>query len=258
MPSLRDERRHSAGSDRWWAERYRFELRIESGWLGIEYTLFPRQRIASFVSHWVPRSGAVILCRDDEVPLPAQPAVLEIRSSALWSHAICEEPLERWTVAMEAYALALDPSDDAGSDSDSDSEIAHDTADERGERVGMACDIEWERVANTGCVGSRLGFDSGDADGTYEVTALAYGDLQLDDEVIQIHEAQARWTHAWGDVRLLEPTTWVTSSLGVAMYPYDNPSTLDLRWRMRGPDGQRQVVRHTTVARHSADAKGKT
>src|SRR5439155_24468528 len=74
-----------------------------------------------------------LLVRDDDVAPPRGPTP-EIRAEALWSALECETPMEHWTIGLEAFAVALDDPDDAWSD-------------ERGDRVGLGFDLEWEAAA---------------------------------------------------------------------------------------------------------------
>jgi hypothetical protein len=233
-----DERRHAPGPDRWWAERYRFELVATDGWLGVEFTLLPRLRHTWFVAYWVAPGQPVVLCRDVEVPMPSVPSVLEIRSSALWSHAICEEPLDRWTVAMEAYALRLEPGPDTQADHGED---------ERGERIGLAFDIEWERTSSNAFDSWGSPAISGPDDvAGYEFGALAYGDIQVGEQTFPVHEAVGRWQHQWGSLQSMEPTGPLQTSLGVAMHTAPSPDTLQVRWAVEGPVGRQVVIRQLT------------
>ena len=117
-----------------------------------------------------------MLCRDVDLALPADPDVLELRGDALWTHAICETPLEHWTVAMEAFAVALDDPFDAWHG-------------ERGDRIGLAFDLEWENHAGE----LRWTGDSG-----YRVACTVNGDLQVGDESwTSLSAAGHRW-HSWG------------------------------------------------------------
>ena len=52
----------------------------------------------------------------------------EIRASGLWADAIEEERGQRWTIGLEAFALAVDDPDDTV-----------------GRRVPIGFDLEWER-----------------------------------------------------------------------------------------------------------------
>jgi hypothetical protein len=67
------------------------------------------------------------------VPLP-RPGRTEIRAEGLWSALECETPFDHWTVGLEAFAVALDDPAEAW-------------AGERGDRVGLGFDLEWEATA---------------------------------------------------------------------------------------------------------------
>jgi hypothetical protein len=71
--------------------------------------------------------------RDDDVA-PPNGSTPEIRAEGLWSALECETPLEHWTVGLEAFAVALDDPDEA-------------LRGERGDRVGIGFDLEWEAAA---------------------------------------------------------------------------------------------------------------
>jgi hypothetical protein len=231
LPRPLDERRHQAGADRWWAERFAFEVIHTDLWLITEFTLFPRLNTMWFVAACHRPEQPVVLCKDLEVPLPTVPSVLEIRSQALWSHAICEDPFQHWTVAMEAYALALD-----------NSAYERPLADEIGERVGLAFDLEWEACA------SPLGID-----GDYSVQANVFGELQVGDDVVGVGAYLGSWSHRWGtfdpswDVGSADSSTQTGSTV--------RPASPDLsmrkrafsdtvRWAVHGPKGQYVVTRN--------------
>ncbi len=52
-----------------------------------------------------------------------------MRGEGLWAELVCETPLEHWGIALEAFGLVVEP--DA-------------TDHERGERVPVGLDLEWE------------------------------------------------------------------------------------------------------------------
>src|SRR5207237_456868 len=52
----------------------------------------------------------------------------------LWAQPICETPHEHWTLGLEAFGVALD-----------DPAVAY--HGERGDRVALGLDLEWEAVA---------------------------------------------------------------------------------------------------------------
>jgi hypothetical protein len=204
----------------------------------VEYTLLPRQGRCWFVAMVGELNDRVVLCRDLDVPLPAVRSVLEIRSGALWSHAVCEQPFEHWTVAMEAYAVALDSPEDAW-------------ADEHGERIGLAFDLEWEVAPDEGFQQNE-GFQQVDgsqdeSDGFYVVPAAIYGDLQVGNERVEVDAAQGRWEHRWG---VLTPEWDHAEELVIPLgYSVSDPDTVVMCWTVDGPHGQRKLSRRASIAR---------
>lgn len=180
VPTARDERRHAKGSGEWWGESWGFEFGDASSGVAmfVRFVLHPNRNTCWFWSGALNGAGPVVLCRDLSVPMPSQPSVLEIRSSALWSHAICETPFDHWTVAMEAYAVSLDDPNDA-------------YTGEFGDRVGLAFDLEWEdaELATSDVTDPTVR--------GYSAAAKVTGVLQLDDDTIDVTANGCR-DHMWG------------------------------------------------------------
>lgn len=114
-----DEGPHAAGQGPWWAERWWFDWcedlddGPDAGALAggfVELVLFPNQRVGWYRSAYVRPGEPVLAIVDHEVPLPR--VGLELRSHGLWADHTVEEPLAQWTVANEAYALAVDDPDE--------------------------------------------------------------------------------------------------------------------------------------------------
>ena len=97
----------------------------------------------------------------DEPDAPRPRAGMEIRASGLWADAIEEEPGERWTIGLEAFALAVEHPDDTV-----------------GRRVPLGFDLEWERSGP-------------DAHG--RTPALVHGEVLVEDDTIDL-EADGWWT----------------------------------------------------------------
>lgn len=176
-----DERRHLATRDPWWGETWGFDFGSPDATLGgfVQIIVYPRRNVAWFWAAVVGEGRKYILCRDDEVTPPTNPDVLEVRGVSLWSHAICETPLEHWTVAMEAYAVELDDPFDA-------------LRGERGDRVGLAFDLEWESLKS-----SPVWAHTNDGVERYEVPCEVNGVLQIGDETLTV--AYEGWRqHSWG------------------------------------------------------------
>ena len=211
------ERAHRPGPDDGWRETWGFTFaqeldRTQPGqhkspaWIGgfVECTLAPRQRHVWFTSGIVVEGRSYVLCRDHDLALPADANLFEVRGGGLWMHAICETPGEHWTVAMEAFALAFD-------------DPAQAWGDERGDRVGLAFDLEWE---GDPC-------DITTIDGGYEMPCEVIGVVQLGDDEWTIDALGAR-LHQWGDAPSGEwrhdpgETTGDRTTLAVAPYLSEN------------------------------------
>lgn len=176
-----DERRHPAGGQRWWGESWGFEFALPDASLGgfVRHTVYPRRNIAWFWAAIVGEGRSYVLCRDHDLTPPVDPNVIEVRGGSLWSHAICEAPLEHWTVAMEAYAVEFEDRSEAW-------------RQERGDRIGLAFDLEWESLASAAVWAHS---DAGMV--RYELPCEVHGDLQMGDESWTI--AGAGWRHhEWG------------------------------------------------------------
>ena len=98
--------------------------RGEAGHLGIR---FVDDRVE--VTAGLDRPGHDLVILDEPDAPPPRPGSMEIRASGLWVDAIEEEQGRRWTIGLEAFALAVDhPNDSVGT------------------RVPLGFDLEWERV----------------------------------------------------------------------------------------------------------------
>ena len=126
----------------------------------------------------------------------------------MWSHAICETPLEHWTVAMEAFAVSMDDPYEAWHG-------------ERGDRIGLAFDLEWESEADAP-QWSEPGV-------RYDVACRVNGDLQVGEEswTISVHGSRA---HHWGEIA---PTSVDRSDVSSGAAPFLLP----------GPTGARRLLR---------------
>ena len=172
------ESRHPATSDPWWTETWGFDWGLSDGSLGgfTEVTVAPRQRGAWFVAAVAGVGRRYVLCRDVDLAPPSNPDVLELRGVSLWTHAICETPLQHWTVAMEAFAVGLDDPYEAW-------------RNEWGDRIGVAFDLEWEN--------DPVALEwTGPA--SYRLACTVNGDLQIGEESWRSMTAMGSRWHRWG------------------------------------------------------------
>ncbi len=179
-----DERRHKVkGTGLWWGESWGFDFttRTADGEAIGGFTrivVYPRQQKCWFWAGIVGESRSYVLCRDHDIALPTT-SVLELRGGSLWTHAICETPLEHWTVAMEAYALSFDDPFEAW-------------RTEQGDRVGLAFDLEWESLKPAEFTSSvHLGSTR------YDVPCEVNGVLQVGNDEWTIAGTGSRH-HEWG------------------------------------------------------------
>jgi hypothetical protein len=193
--------------------------------LFVQFTVLPHKKACWFVAALARPNKDIILCHDTDAVAPTTP-VIEIRSTALWSHAICETPLQHWTVAMEAYALELSDPTDAWTNP-------------IGNRIGLAFDLEWESTGGPTDLPDRLDADGAGSQG-YEVPAAVSGELQTEAEQWQIN-AVGSWAHRWND----RGDGWAEqvkcSGHGADM--------VTACWLSPGPRGDSRAWRHLTANR---------
>jgi hypothetical protein len=78
----------------------------------------------------IPGEGVVVV-HDDDVPPPRSHSQLVVRAEGLWAELLCETPGEHWSFGLEAFGVQFDDEAEAA-------------ASDRGERVAVGFDLEWE------------------------------------------------------------------------------------------------------------------
>lgn len=111
--------------------------------MGLTFHLPPR-RAAWFWAALVGPGRPYLLVRDLEVEPPRRPGSREIRADGLWADVNCETAFEHWSLGLEAFGVAMDDPDEA-------------LDAERGDRIGLGLDLEWEAVA--GIIGGEGAYD---------------------------------------------------------------------------------------------------
>lgn len=135
------EGRH-AGQPEWWAFDFWAPAATLGGFVGLVFHVAPRR-----AWYWAALVGAgrpYLLVRDLGVALPRSPASRQVRSDGLWADVNCETPFDHWSLGLEAFAVGMEDPDEA-------------LGAERGDRVGLGLDLEWEAVARI--VGGQGGYD---------------------------------------------------------------------------------------------------
>ena len=211
-----DEQPHPAGSEAWWAESWAFDVWTADGVAACTcLTVLPNQQATWYWTALV-RPGQPLVHLAD-LRVPAVRPGLEVRTDGLWASHTCEAAFEQWTVANEAYAVALD-----------------EPADALGRALGVvtpiAFDLEWYAAAVPEVLDHGYAQD-GSVDGVIE---LAGGPLD-------IVSGASRRVHRWGvlapapaagadDAAQRPPGAWVPFLLEGP----DGPEVLD---RVAGPGG---------------------
>lgn len=184
-----DEGRHAAGEGPWWAERWWFGWWWEEPGAGagapsggfVELVLLPNQRAGWYRSALVRPGEPLLAIVDHAVPVPR--IGLELRSDGLWADHTVEAPLVQWTLANEAFALAVDDPDEL-------------TGRGYGTPSPFALDAEWyaDAPARPLPAGPVAGYEqTGGLEGTVELG----GGRRL-----EVQGAAAARSHTWGPLVL--------------------------------------------------------
>ena len=171
-----DEHRHPPGAAPSWQEGWTFDFWSPGGEVGgsTALVLWPAAGRAWYWAALVRAGEPLLYLADLDVDAPRRG--LEIRAEGLWAAHTCEAPFEQWTVANEAFAVALDdPAEALGR--------AH------GTQAAVAFDLEWYAAQPAEALVTTAGYrQEGDV---HAVIELAGGPLVL--------ETSARRMHWWGD-----------------------------------------------------------
>jgi hypothetical protein len=186
-----DELAHAPESDPLWGESWYFDFAQPDGSFGgyVRLGLYPNMKRAWWWAYLVGDGRPLVVVRDHDVPLPTQG--LEVRTEGLWGELVCETPYEHWSIGMEAFGVALDDPADA-------------YRGERGERVAVGLDLEWEERAPVYAYEMTT---------RYEQACRVTGEVLIGDESIDV-DAVGERDHSWG-VRdwWAFPWTWTAGQL---------------------------------------------
>ena len=187
MTSDFDEHRHEPEGDDW-QERWTFEAWDTDGTFGAvaAVTLLPQSREAWYWAAVVRAGHPLLTLVDTELRLPS--TSLAIRGEGLWADHVCETPLEHWTVANEAFSVALDDPDEA-------------LGAQRGVLVPLGIDLEWESTA-----------DPVEGHDGYSIEATVSGEILIADASLNI-DTTGRWHHKWGRLEWPEQPAHVPHGL---------------------------------------------
>lgn len=176
MIDPRDEAAHSPGSGVRWEESWYFDFVSPDASLAgyVRLGLRPSEGRAWFWAAICGEGRNPVVVREHDVELPT-PRSLEVRASGLWTDFICETPLEHWTIGVEAFGLALDDPADV-------------FRGERGDRVAIGLDLEWEAL------GPAI---EPEGAARYDQLCSVHGEI-LEGSTRVEFEGRGWRTHAWG------------------------------------------------------------
>jgi hypothetical protein len=228
-----DEHRHPPGDDPLWNESWYFDFVDvdppggnggDGAGLGgyVRIGLYPNLGRVWFWACVVRPGEPLVTVVDHTVPLPGRPTSLELRTTGLWADHTCEEPLERWSLGLEAFALQVDDPADM---------LA---PEPRGDHVAFGWDLEWESD------GSPFRYQITDR---YELPCRVHGEVQIGQDTYQVDTVGQR-DHSWG-VRDWWQFGWVWSAFaaddGERLFGNAVPITDDFvfrtGYRQGGPAG---------------------
>ncbi len=162
-----------------WQESWGFDFADAGGTGGfVRLVQFPDRGTSWYWAYLAGPAFGLVVVRDHEVPLVARPNPLEVRAEALWAELVCEQPLEHWGLAAEAFGLRVEPPGDA----------------ERGERIAVGFDLGWEAVAPP--VDDEVAARAGD--GGYTQSGTVVGELLVGAARFPFTGLGSR-THQWGE-----------------------------------------------------------
>jgi hypothetical protein len=171
-----DEGRHDPTGQELWNESWYFDFVTPDGSLGgyVRMGLYPNMKTVWYWAYLVGDGRPLVAVRDHDVPMPTGKN-LELRSEGLWAELVCETPNEHWSVNLEAFAVALDDPAEA-------------YRSERGERVALGLDLEWEEYGPA---------DPSKVPQRYEQACAVRGEVLVGDERIQV-DGWGERDHSWG------------------------------------------------------------
>ncbi|HEX2064303.1 MAG TPA: hypothetical protein VHE80_07765, partial [Acidimicrobiales bacterium] len=156
-----------------------------------------------------------VLVRDLDLEPPRSTGSRGVRGQGLWADVNCETPFEHWSVGMEAFAVSMEDAQEA-------------LRGERGDRVGLGLDLEWE--ASAPVLGGPGGYDQ-----PCDVHGEILVGVGRDVETIAL--AAHGWRrHGWGPLDWLRrPTSWLGGRLSDATPFQTRDVPTDLVVRHRAP-----------------------
>ncbi len=139
----------------------------------------PAERRASYAAAVRVAPDYVVVLVAADLPLPTRG--LELRGPGIWADHNVEEPLDRWSLGLEAFGVGVTSGPE-------DLEVllaASGSPDLRGDRAPLGWDLEWTTMAPP----------DADAEG-YRMECRVEGELVAGDRVLELDLAGER-SHRW-------------------------------------------------------------
>lgn len=179
MPDIQlaDEARHEPESEQLWGESWYFDFFAPDGSVGgwVRIGLYPNLGVTWYHAYLVGPGRPTVAVTDYEAPIP-KGSGLELRTHGLWADHIVETPLEHFTVANEAYGLAVDNA------------AALYEAVPVGDQVPIAFDLEWETAGTPYHYGATT---------RYEIPCTVHGTIDVGRDHLELDGFGQR-DHSWG------------------------------------------------------------
>ena len=187
--NARDEARHPHTDEELWNESYYYDFFTPDGRLGgyLRIGFIPNLDRLWYWACVVGPDRKLVTVVDNQVPMPRDPASLELRTDGLWADHTIEDPLVHASCNLEAFGLRVDDP----------AEMYR--AEPRGERVAFGFELDWET--------------NGEAylwppiTPRYEVPCRVSGRVMVGKETLEIDGFGQR-DHSWGASRDWWANTW--------------------------------------------------
>lgn len=174
----KDERRHESREGLFWGESWYYDFTSADGAIGgyVRLGLYPNQSVAWYWACLVREGEPLVTVIEQGASLPAAGS-LQVRSEGLWADHTCEEPLDRWSLGLEAFGLLVDDP----------TEVYR--PEPRGTLVPFGFELEWETD------GTPFRYTVTDR---YEIPCRVHGEILLGHEAIEFDGLGQR-DHSWGE-----------------------------------------------------------
>jgi hypothetical protein len=192
-----DEFDHFVGPTSAWTETWEFRASTEDLSVAVVASVVrrPAEGQLSYLSAVLGRSRPTVAVLEHEIDAPR--VGLELRASGIWADHVCEEPHRRWSLGLEAFALALDDPADL-------------VTTGRGLPVPLGFDLEWETPGGPSQIESAV-------DDGYLAEGVTHGEILVGDSTI-VFDGIGHRLHRWGTGSAF-PSWWCAPGDGGAGPP---------------------------------------